>query len=399
MKEIIYIAIFLLNVVAGYRGLRNAVFPRQYIRNSYKVASSTHGVVSTDSYAAFNYVSFTKLNSTYCGDDTLVYLPGIDGLGSYSVESLKALSNNFSVWSMRIDPNDRSTFAQITHTITTFIRSLNVPVTILGESVGGLMAAYIGVYNQSLVSKLILVNPATSFDRTAWAATEKFIPLTGLAFTPLFTSFVLTTVADPSTIYQVASSIVKNINTTEDMARETLSLVSYFNFIRSTDTLLWRMKQWLDVGNFIMKDKIRQIKVPTLVLVGNRDGLLPSQNEAFRLEDLITEAQVEVNEFPERGHALLAGNEINILEVLRKSRLFRPTPPAKKPIDFSYPSQEVISYYDNQLKALRQAVSPVFLHRRPSDGKIVRGLGDLPVGGQGRPVLYVGNHQLFGKVR
>ena len=166
------------------------------------------------------------------------------------------------------------------------------------------MAAYIGVYNQSLVSKLILVNPATSFDRTAWAATEKFIPLTGLAFTPLFTSFVLTTVADPSTIYQVATSIVKNINTTEDMARETLSLVSYFNFIRSPDTLLWRMKQWLDVGNFITKDKIRQIKVPTLVLVGNRDGLLPSQNEAFRLEDLITEAQVEVNEFPERGHAL-----------------------------------------------------------------------------------------------
>lgn len=48
-----------------------------------------------------------------------------------------------------------------------------------------------------------------------------------------------------------------------------------------------------------------------------------------------------------------------------------------------------------QYGAFINALSPVFLTRGPG-GQLVRGLQDVPTGTEGRPVLLVGNHQLYG---
>ena len=47
------------------------------------------------------------------------------------------------------------------------------------------------------------------------------------------------------------------------------------------------------------------------------------------------------------------------------------------------------------MRRLVQAFSPVFFHLN-SNGAMVEGIEGVPVGGAGRPVLFVGNHQLFG---
>ena len=326
--------------------------------------------------------------------ETVLYLPGIDGIGSYSQDSLRILSQDYNVWSMVVDPDDRSTFFQITDLILKFILSLGTPVILIGESVGALMASYISIRSPTSLSKMVFINPATSFERTIWPSFANIIPASKSLFTPLFTSVVIATAADVGTLTKVAQSIVRSINTTDDIVREVSSLVAYSKFLTNPSTLHWRLTQWLDKGNFVMKNKLKNIAVQTLIIVGDEDGLLPSVREAMRLEDEMTGTITDVIEIKKGRHALLAGG-LDLSSMMKKSKIFK-APAPKKPIDYTYPSEEKIRYHDTQLAGLRTTTSPIYLRRLP-DGTLERGLGDLPVGSEGRPVLYVSNHQLFGR--
>lgn len=69
------------------------------------------------------------------------------------------------------------------------------------------------------------------------------------------------------------------------------------------------------------------------------------------------------------------------------------------PIDYDqpFPSEEEIAQIDNLVEPLVALLSPVFLSKEKGSNRLVRGLGPVPTGLQGRPVLLVGNHQLLGK--
>lgn len=61
------------------------------------------------------------------------------------------------------------------------------------------------------------------------------------------------------------------------------------------------------------------------------------------------------------------------------------------------PSSEDLAAADRQIDPLASLLSPVFLSRGPR-GSLVMGLGPVPTGSEGRPVLLVGNHQLMGEL-
>ena len=62
------------------------------------------------------------------------------------------------------------------------------------------------------------------------------------------------------------------------------------------------------------------------------------------------------------------------------------------------PSREDLIAADKQIDPLVLLTSPVFLSK-DKNNKLVRGLGPVPTGAEGRPVLLVGNHQLIGTQR
>jgi len=180
---------------------------------------------------------------------------------------------------------------------------------------------------------------------------------------------------------------------------------SSFTNILGPQTLDWRLRKWLDTGNFVLQDRYKEITTPTLLLVGEDDRLLPSAKEAKRLaRDMVgVERGIEVCSFKGRGHALLDGS-VNLKQVVQDSRTFRSafldpsvtTVSSSSPLDCPYPSPSEIAEVDEQLAFFINTLSPVFLSRNGVNGKISRGLGNVPVGQQGRPVLLVGNHQLYG---
>ena len=141
-----------------------------------------------------------------------------------------------------------------------------------------------------------------------------------------------------------------------------------------------------------MTHKYSLITTPTLIITGQNDRLLPSAREGQRLLNSLNNTKVELLEFKDSGHAILDGS-IDLAEVMAKSKTF--TPPKPPTINITMPSDEEISKFDSQFGTFMKGLSPIFL-TRTADNRVVRGIETLPSGASGRPVLFVGNHQLYG---
>jgi pimeloyl-ACP methyl ester carboxylesterase len=327
-----------------------------------------------------------------------VFLPGLDGIGAYAMSSLRNVSVDYDLYKLEIQPDDRSSFVQVANVVIDTLKSFDMPVTLIGESFGGLLATYIASQNKALVSTLVLVNPATSYERTSWETLGPLIINSGRAFPVVGMATLLATVVQPDQFTRIGRVIVDQIQASDDPIKE---LNGLFNMsqevvrLLAPETLEWRLTRWLKNGNLIMKDRYKDITTPTVLLIGKQDRLLPSDTEGYRLEQELTNAAVEVVEFRTGGHALLDDSR-DLADILRKSKTLGPAEDLQPNLDVPFPSQAEIDEADrNVLSTLTRAFSPVFL-QKDAKGQLRRGIDSLPVGTSGRPVLLVGNHQLYG---
>jgi hypothetical protein len=156
------------------------------------------------------------------------------------------------------------------------------------------------------------------------------------------------------------------------------------------ETLRWRLREWLLLGSFVFDDKkVAKLKnIPTLIITGSNDRLLPSKFEGRRLKGLFAAAggKAELKEMEGAGHAML-DDAFELVQLLRDSETFRgdyvvssPTPiaasaaatasasanasalpPSKYSVDM--PSQEDLDLIDKQLDGISKLLSPVWLSR------------------------------------
>lgn len=313
----------------------------------------------------------------------LLYLPGFDGSRNYSADSVKKLNGAFDVWQMAISEVDRSSFMEIATTVLKTLESFDKPVTLVGESFGGLLATYIALRaKKGLVSNLVLINPATSFDRTAWPILAPMIANSGTSL-PLFgvatqIQRLLGGISSSETALSAMSSIFDN--------------GKVFTEQLSADTINWRVKKWFGLGASLMEGKYSLIKTPTLILIGKNDRLLPSRSEGRRLLQQMTSCeQLELKEF-DIGHNLLEEGFLNIADEILQTSIFGSP---KNPLDIPFPTEADMEEVERSFGPFLNAMSPIFLSRS-KDGRLQRGVDSIPTGTDGRPVLLVGNHQLYG---
>lgn len=345
----------------------------------------------------------------------ILFLPGLDGSGDYSLQTLQNLTASYEMWRLKINPEDRSSFIKVAMFVLETLESFPTPIILLGESFGGLLASYLALRaGDNKISKLILINPATSYDRTNWPLLGPLIASTGSAFPLIGVATLLSTCIDASQFQRIGNSVLTRINSLDTALNELNSLRSTGQQITSVlpaETLRFRLYDWLSLGNCLMEKRYKDITTSTLILVGMNDRLLPSGNEGKRLKKVLTKAKVELLEYPSTGHALLDGS-IDILKVLTESITFAapvPTVPAstgtvprtvspsndgEASLDVPYPSDRDIQKFNDQFSFLKKSLSPVFLSRG-ADNYIRRGIASVPTGRAGRPVLLVGNHQLY----
>jgi hypothetical protein len=161
-------------------------------------------------------------------------------------------------------------------------------------------------------------------------------------------------------------------------------------------TVEHRVLKWLPVGTSVVNNpqRLSSLDVPTLVVAGNDDNMLPTKEEATRLAKLLPDC-VKMDILGS-GHFVL--DSVNLTEVLLESHI-NPLDDQKPydPItDWTLPPREIVDkVIEKRVKPQRERASPVFFSTDSVTGKRRKGLSLVP--SNDKPLLFVGNHQLFGQ--
>jgi len=386
----------------------------------------------------------------------MLYVPGLDGTGFAASPQFDRLERSFDLKAMHVPPTDRSDFETLVETIATFLEEETTrreaagekprsakkgkkkfqrdgSVYLLGESMGGLLSLGVALRRPDLVDRLVLVNPASSFDRSPWPSVGPLLPslpeeiyggvpyaLAPVLFEPaaLITGG-LDAVARAAKASGLAvdgpfgvpvpdvGKIVSNgvgggaaafgdsIAALAEALGSQFPTLGALTAVIPRDTLAHRLSV-LAAGCEVVNapGALRSIDVPALCVASSEDLLIPSGDEGPRLRREMRRCRVEVLEGA--SHAALQKDECDLLEVMArngfKPRAERDPPPLSNDEGFMPPSAAELERAFESLEPLRRITSPVFFSTK-ANGQIVQGIDAVPLGTKGAPVLLVGNHQ------
>ncbi|CBJ48930.1 conserved unknown protein [Ectocarpus siliculosus] len=369
----------------------------------------------------------------------LLYLPGIEGLGTSVEPQLPALSEKFDVFRLIIGAEDRSTFSTLSRAVTQFVDVTSgegggnqKKTVVLGESFGAMLGIRLGQLRPGRVQAVFAVNPATSFGRTAWRSLGPLLSLAPKSqYKAASVAVFAATIPDVSQMMSVVDVMIdpnNGIKVTDrpkalaDRLGGLWEMISEVSENLPPATLRWRIQNWLAAGQGRVERGLADMKVPVVIVAGSADRLLPSVNEAERLKNLIPGCRSMVLEG--HGHAPLFDGRVDMSEIIAGD-------PAMEGVafpqgdteqhngdeegqgkdmksllsgvyskdwvnDFVEPDASVIEEGRKTIDFLLKSVSPVFFSTG-ADGVTVSGLSKVPDGDKStsRPIIFVGNHQLL----
>lgn len=232
-----------------------------------------------------------------------VYLPGMDGTGELLQTQSDKLVASFDLRCLSIRTDNYSTWQNLAEDTVQRIKSelaykTNREVYLCGESFGGCLALKTALAAPSIITKLILVNPASCFNQ---------LPI--LSWGVDIISWL------PAWVHRYSAAgllpFLVRLNRISDCDRDRL--------IRSMKSvpphvISWRLSL---LKNFHVADEqLRSLKMPSLIVAGAADGLLPSVKEAQKLANLLPQGRMTV--LPQSGHACLLETEINLYQILKQ---------------------------------------------------------------------------------
>ncbi|KAG0468473.1 hypothetical protein HPP92_017801 [Vanilla planifolia] len=333
------------------------------------------------------------------GAPLLLFLPGVDGTGFGLILQHRSLGRAFEVRCLHVPVHDRSSFEDLVRLVEFSVKhehrlSPNKPIYLVGDSFGGCLALAVAARNSSIDLVLVLVNPASSFEKSQL---QPFIPvLENLpsefhVAVPYALSFVMgdpvkmamAGVMDGLPPQQALDELSKGLTTL-------LPRLSDLADIIPKETLIWKLKLLKSASSYV-NSRLHAIKADVLVLASGKDNMLPSGNEADRLWKSIKNCRVRY--FKESGHTLLLEDGINLFTVIKGLNLYRHSKLIDFVNDYLPPTiGEFKRTFEQNNRPFQLATNPVLLSTL-SSGRIVEGLSGIPNEG---PVLLVGYHMLVG---
>jgi len=334
----------------------------------------------------------------------LLYVPGMDCTGQGINRQLMSLNAaGYDVRCVFIPSDDRSTWLQLVQKIIPLmekeVQSFDGKqrhYTVLGESFGGCLAIRLAQAAPHIVSRLVLINPATNFAESN--ALASFAARTGLL------------AAFPEPLYEVAQDImlplmVKNGRVSRAGNEDMLSPIDYV----PAECAAWRFSMLNDSTGLSDKE-IQSIRVPTLLLASAKDRVLWSTAECLRLQKLLPDAKRVI--MPESGHTLLFEDKVDLAYILERNGFQPPIKAQDSSSSSTSESESSIStsgQKKDQLNRLQKRKHVVPDERYDEMGNILEPWRILtsplvsgtellpnPESEPRRPILFVGNHTMFG---
>ena len=375
----------------------------------------------------------------------LLFLPGIDGTGSAGATQWPRLASSFEVHALSFAPADRSSFGDVLSGCEAFLgdTAAGRGTLLVGESTGAVAALGLAYRAPDAVDGLCLVNPATGYAGSALSTLFPLLPrlprgvyrAAPFAVTPLFGK------------RDWFRSIVGEDATTGPppllpSPAAVLSASGALADALPAEALAWRLEEHLRKGSAAVNGLLaaggRAPASSTLLLAGGRDLVLASPAETSRLQQRLPGSVRKL--LPSAGHACLDdARSLNlrlelaqsgVLSAVQRAHAGRrreaaeaaervaaeaseaeggetppppppPLPPPPPPLR-PQPAAAAASVdpspaspFEVWLQGMRRLFSPLFYSVR-ADGALERGVLGLALPAAGSPVLFVGNHQLFG---
>ncbi|PZD70965.1 Putative aminoacrylate hydrolase RutD [Acaryochloris thomasi RCC1774] len=231
-------------------------------------------------------------------DPLFIFLPGMDGTGQLLKRQLDGLSQHFDIRCLSIPATDLSDWEHLTASVVTLIQKeqRQRPIYLCGESFGGCLALRVAAAAPELFDRLVLINSATAFSRLPWmrlaSSAAKFLP------SPLYTLS--------------ASGLIPFLIAWDRV--ESSDRIDLLNAMQSVEShsATWRLNLLRQFD--LLQLPLSTLMIPTLIITGAKDRLLPSMTEGQRLVGCLPKAQVTVLE--NSGHACLLEKEVNLYEIL-----------------------------------------------------------------------------------
>ncbi|CAN6167598.1 unnamed protein product [Urochloa humidicola] len=332
------------------------------------------------------------------GAPTLLYVPGIDGVGLGLIRHHEKLAKMFELWCLHIPVEDRTSFEGLVEYVETTVKSEssrapNRPVYLVAESVGACIALAVAVRNPDIDLVLILVNPGTSFHKSQLQTLSAFLDLVPEPFhltTPQLLNFLTGNfVKMPPTFVGRGFSVEEAGQTLSELTSSLLASLMSLVHIFPKESIIWKLKMLKTASSFV-NSRLHAVKAQTLVLASGNDELLPSSQEAERLRGALEKCRTRL--FRENGHKILLEAEFDLAATIKGAGYYRRSRKTDFVSDYLPPTADELQQAINRDRVLYFITDPVLLSTLP-DGKIVRGLAGLPREG---PAILVGYHMLLG---
>lgn len=236
------------------------------------------------------------------GYPLFVFLPGMDGTGQLFRAQTAGLEVAFDVRCLAIPPEDLTEWDELAAIVVELIQAelatdCDRPVYLCGESFGGCLAMKVALKAPRLFQRIILINPASSFNRRPWISwgsqVSRYLPepayqVSSVMLLPWLAYFRRMLPGDRQTFLQTVRSVPQK-------------------------TSIWRLSM---LSKFNLADMdLQRITQPVLLLASAADLLLPSLAEAQRLTKLFPHSEVVV--LPESGHACLLEADVHLYEIMQ----------------------------------------------------------------------------------
>lgn len=236
----------------------------------------------------------------------LVFLPGMDGSELSLRHHFEPLATMFDVRCFRIPGDD---VTSLTGLASRLLELLAVekesqprrPVYLCGESFGACLALEAVSHRPNLFDRLVLINPASSFNRRLWRSLGSAV----LRWMPGKTYRVGAVGLMP---FLVASHRVSKHD--RQLLRQVIRNVT-------PEAVVWRLSLLRDFR--LNQAKLRRFKAPTLLVASTADRLLPSVTEANRLARELQHAQVV--RLDGSGHVCLLERGVSLCGLLKQVQL------------------------------------------------------------------------------
>jgi pimeloyl-ACP methyl ester carboxylesterase len=226
----------------------------------------------------------------------------MDGTGQLLRSQTKGLETAFDVRCLAIPADDLTSWEDLADRVVKLIeeelkKRPSHSVYLCGESFGGCLAMKVALRSPHLFNRIILINPATSFNQRPllrWGSQlghwvpEFFYGVSALALLPFLSNLERIVTSDRRALLNAMRSVPPK-------------------------TVIWRVSM---VSEFeVDETQLRHLTQPVMLIAGGADRLLPSVHEAERLAKWLPNAKVVV--LPHSGHTCLLETDVNLFDVMK----------------------------------------------------------------------------------